>query len=40
MSEGTYVTFGLNESEDLDDIINYFLQKKEIKSFSLWGRRY
>lgn len=23
-SEGTYVTFGLNESEDLDAVINFF----------------
>jgi len=37
-NESQFVTLGLRESEDLDLIINYVVDKTQYKNVSLWGR--
>ena len=38
MSEGQYVTLGVRESEDLEDVIEVLLKENKIREFGLWGR--
>lgn len=38
MSEGEYVTLGVRESQDLEDIIEVLYGEGKISDFALWGR--
>lgn len=38
MSEGEYVTLGVRESQDLEDIIDVLYNEGKMKDFGLWGR--
>ena len=37
-STGSYVTWGYEEKDDLQDVMQYLSEKFEISSFCLWGR--
>lgn len=38
-SEGTYVTLGAREIEDLHEVILFIKNNLKIKKLALWGRR-
>jgi pimeloyl-ACP methyl ester carboxylesterase len=38
MSEGEYVTMGLNESVDLANVVQFLKEKYGTDQFNLWGR--
>jgi pimeloyl-ACP methyl ester carboxylesterase len=38
MSEGEYVTLGLKEREDAEDVIDQLKENFGLKNFFLWGR--
>lgn len=38
ISEGEYVTMGINESADLHEVVKYVLQEFGVTSVTLWGR--
>jgi hypothetical protein len=40
ISEGEYVTLGINESLDLECVVNHLVSSNKISNIALWGRRY
>lgn len=38
MSEGEFVTLGVRESQDLEDVIEVLYNEGKIREFGLWGR--
>lgn len=40
LSEGEYITLGINESHDLECVVNYLVSLGKVSNIALWGRRY
>lgn len=38
LSEGDYVTMGINESQDLKKVVSFLRERYNISKFTLWGR--
>lgn len=37
-SQGNFITYGINESEDLEILVDYLKDNFDINNFSFWGR--